>query len=168
MPRPDRADAAESYFTYIDQVGDDDVLEVLRGQLTEIAALHDISEERSLYRYAPDKWSIRQLLGHVNDTERVFVFRALWFARGLESPLPGFDQKIAAAAALADERSWASQLGEFRSIRTATLAFFQDLSSDAWARRGVASGHLVTVNALAYITAGHVAHHLRVLRQRYM
>ena len=127
-----------------------------------------ISEEQSLHRYAPDKWSIRQLLNHVSDTERVFLYRALWFARGFDTPLPSFDQDAAVPAAAADQFSWASHIDEFRAVRAATLAFFRNLPADAWSRTGVASGNPVTVRALAYIIAGHVAHHTAVLRHRYL
>jgi hypothetical protein len=126
-----------------------------------------MSEERSLHRYAPDKWSIRQVLSHINDTERAFTFRALWFARGFDEPLASFDQNVAIAAAGADERSWTSHVDEWRTIRAATLTLFRHLPADAWLRRGVASGNPFTVRALAYITAGHVTHHLRILKERY-
>ncbi len=93
---PDRTEAAEYYFAYIDEVPDGDICEILRGQLPEtITLLRDISEEQSLHRYAPGKWSIREVISHLNDTERVFVFRALWFARGFDTPLPSFDQDVA-------------------------------------------------------------------------
>ena len=111
---------------------------------------------------------MRQLLSHVNDTERAFVFRALWFARGFDTPLPSFDQHVAIAAAGAEERSWASHVGEFRDVRMATLALFQNLPAHAWNARGMASGNPFTVRALAYITAGHVAHHMKILRERYL
>ena len=127
-----------------------------------------ISDERSRHRYAPDKWSIREVLGHINDTERLFAFRAFWFARGLPEPLPSFDQDIAAAHAGADDRSWSAHIDEFRSVRAATLALFQHLPPDAWTRRGVASDMPFTVRALAFIAAGHVAHHARLLRERYL
>jgi hypothetical protein len=127
-----------------------------------------ITETQSLYRYAPDKWSIRGVLSHLNDCERLFVSRAFWFARGFDSPLPSFDDKVAAAAAGADARSWASHVEEFRAVRTATLAFFRHLPPEAWARRGMASGNPFTVRALAFIAAGHVTHHSRILRERYL
>jgi DinB superfamily len=166
---PDRSEAAEYYFTYIDQVPGGDICQTLEAQLGEtLALLHGISEEDSLRRYAPGKWSIREVVSHVNDTERVFVFRALWFARGFDSPLPSFDQNVAIAAANADDRPWRSHVDEFRAVRTATLTFFQNLPADAWARRGVASGNPFTVRALAYIAAGHVTHHTNILRQRYL
>ncbi|HLN58016.1 MAG TPA: DinB family protein, partial [Thermoanaerobaculia bacterium] len=105
---------------------------------------------------------------HVNDTERVFVSRAFWFARGFDSPLPSFDQDISAAAARADEVSWASHVEEFRAIRLATLAFFRNLQGEAWSRSGIASGNPFSVRALAYITAGHTSHHAAILRERYL
>jgi hypothetical protein len=166
---PDRTEAAEYYFTYIDQVPEGDICETLEAQLAQtVTLLHDISEERSLRRYAPEKWSIRQVVSHLNDTERLFVFRALWFARGFDSPLPSFDQNIAISAASADERSWRSHVEEFGAVRAATLAFFLNLPMDAWARGGIASGNRFTVRALAYIAAGHVTHHANILRTRYL
>ena len=167
--RPEPQEAAPYYFRYIDQVQSADVLGELAAQLDEtLALLGGISEEQSLHRYAPDKWSIRQVLNHVTDTERVFVFRALWFGRGFDTPLPGFDQNVAAPTARADEISWARHLEEFRSVRLATLTFFRNLPAEAWTRSGVASDNPVTVRALAYITAGHVAHHAAILRERYL
>jgi hypothetical protein len=166
---PDTTEAAEYYFTYINKVGPGDICQILFAQSTEtLALLRGISEEQSLHRYAPEKWSIRQVVSHVNDTERAFVFRALWFARGFDTPLPSFDQNIAIAGAGADARSWSSHLEEFQAVRAATLAFFQSLPADAWARRGVASGNTFSVRALAYITAGHVTHHMRNVRERYL
>jgi hypothetical protein len=166
---PDRTEAAEYYFTYIDQVPSGDIRAILERQRSEtVQLLQAIPEERSLYRYAPDKWSIREVVSHLNDTERLFVFRALWFARGFDTPLPSFDQNIAIGAARADERPLASHVGEFDAIRAASLAFFQELPDSAWTRLGRASGNPFTVRALAYITAGHVAHHVRILRERYL
>ena len=167
--RPDRTEAAEYYFTYIDKVPEGDVLARLEAQLPEtLVFLRGVPDERSLHRYAPGKWSLRQLMSHVNDAERTFVFRAFWFARGFDTPLPSFDQDIAAAKAGADDRPWASHVEEFASIRAATLTFFRSLPPDAWMRRGIASSHAVSVRALAYITAGHVNHHVGILRERYL
>jgi hypothetical protein len=167
--RPDRSEAADYWFTYIDQVGPGDIRDILDAQERDtLALLEGISEDDSLDRPKPDKWSIREVAGHLNDAERLFVFRALWFARGFDSPLPSFDQGIAAASAAANERSWASHVDEFRAIRASTTAFFRYLPADAWIRRGVASGSEFTVRALAYIAAGHVAHHVRILRTQYL
>ena len=166
---PDRTEAAEYYYTYIDQVGGGDIRSTLDAQSSDtLALLRSISDEDSRRRYAPDKWSMRQVASHINDTERVFVFRALWFARGFEEPLPGYDQNIAVALADADERSWSSHIEEFNAVRSATRALFDNLPAHAWDRRGVASGNPFTVRALAYITAGHVTHHISILRERYL
>jgi DinB family protein len=166
---PDRTEAAEYYFTYIDKVGSGDICEILREQQSEtLALLQSIDEDQSLYRYAPDKWSIREVLSHLNDSERVFGFRALWFARGLDSPLPSFDQEIAVAEAGADQRSWKSHVDEFAALREGTLAFYDNLPAAAWTRRGIASGNPFTVRAVAYIIAGHVTHHIGFLQTRYL
>ncbi len=167
--RPGPDDAAPYYFTYIDKVPAGDIRATLKRQLDEsLPLLSGIPGPKSLYRYAPDKWSIRQVVSHMSDTERVFLHRAFWFARGFTDALPGFDEKAAAAAAGADGVEWARHLDEFRSVRAATLEFFGNLPAEAWARRGVASGKTVTVNALAWIAAGHVAHHLGILKERYL
>lgn len=169
MPAPARTEAAPYYFTYIDQVAPGDIRDVLESQRAEVVTLcAGVTEERSRHRYAPDKWSVRQVLAHMNDCERLFVFRAMWFARGFESALPSFDQNIAMAAANADERTWSSHVKEFEHVRAATLSFFEGLPRDAWDRRGIASDNTFTVRALAYITAGHVVHHTRILRERYL
>jgi len=143
-------------------------LGVLAQQLDEFVPwLSQISEEKSLHRYAPGKWSIRQVLNHITDTERAFAFRALWFARGFDSPLPGYDQETAAAGADADAFSWSAHVDEFRSVRLSTIGLFANLPASAWSRAGIASGNPFTVRALAYIIPGHVAHHLRIVRERY-
>ena len=166
---PDRTQAAEYYFLYIDQVGAGDIRNTLERQATEtLSLLRGISEAQSMYRYAPEKWTMREVLSHINDTERVFVFRALWFARGFDAPLPSFDQNVAVAGAGANDRPWRSHVEEFQYIRAASLSFYQGLPADAWDRRGVASGNPFTVRALAYITAGHVAHHATLLKERYL
>lgn len=174
--RPQQNEAASYYQGYIDRVAGDDVVAVLESQLNEtVDFLSDISEDQSLHRYAPDKWSMRELLNHVNDTERVFLFRALWFARGFSEPLPSYDQEVGVAGAQADEFDWANHIEEFRSIRLATLAFFRNLpaenlpgSEQVWNRTGIASGNPFTVRALAYILAGHLTHHLSILKERYL
>ena len=161
-------EAPDYYYTYINQVPDGDIVGILEAQLGATTEyLERIDEARSLYRYAPDKWSIREALAHVNDTERLFVFRGFWFARGLEAPLPSFDQDVAMRHTPANGRSWASHVGEFRSVRLATVDLFKHLDPDAWQRRGQASGYTFTVRAFAYITAGHLLHHLAVLRDKY-
>lgn len=167
LPEPN--EAAPYYFKYIDRVQSDDIVGVLETQLEEtLAFLLGITEERSLHRYAPEKWSIRQVLNHVSDTERVFLFRAFWFARGFDSPLPSFDEKVSAGAARADEFSWARHVEEFRGVRLATLTFFRNLPAEAWMRSGIASDNPFTVRAIAYLVAGHTAHHVAILQERYL
>jgi hypothetical protein len=166
--RPEIAEAAPYYFTYIDKVSGDEPLRVIVEQLDEtLAWCSTISEERSLYRYAPGKWSIREAMNHISDCERMFVFRALWFARGFDSPLPSFDQNIAVAGAAADTIAWREHVEEFRRIRLATISFFQNLPKDAWMRTGIASDNRFTVRALAFIAAGHLAHHRAIFEERY-
>src|SRR5829696_2988062 len=131
--KPERGEAEPYYFGYIDRVPGNLVLSVLASQIGETLALLDgISEEQSLHRYAPDKWTIRQALNHVNDAERLFVFRAFWFARGFETPLPSFDQNVAVAAAAANAVAWRIHVEEFRAVRGATLTFFRGLPAAAW------------------------------------
>jgi len=167
--RPQSDEAAPYYFAYIDRIQQDDVVRVLEAQNDEtVSFLAGISEEKSLYRYAPGKWSIRELLSHINDTERLFIFRAMWFARGFEEPLPSFDQNVCVENSGADKISWANHVAEFQTIRSATVTFFQNLSDEAWGRAGIASDNKFTVRALAYIAAGHVDSHCAVIRERYL
>ena len=166
--RPQDAEAAPYYFTYINQVTGDDVVQTIESQLEESRAFFSgISEERSLYRYAPEKWSFREVLNDIADTERAFAFRALWFARGVETPLPSYDQNVAASGAGADGVSWAAHVEEFRRVRLATVSLFRNMPSEGWTRSGIASDNPFTVRALAYIIAGHLAHHMKILRERY-
>jgi hypothetical protein len=168
MRAPERSEAAEYYFRYIDLVPRGDILEILAAQADEtVAALSTIPEAASLGRYEPGKWSVREVAGHVSDTERLFVARAFWFARGFDTPLPSFEQDVAIAAAAFDARSWASLIDEFRTVRDASLSFFRGLPAAAWDRRGIASGNPFTVRALAFLAAGHVMHHMAILRERY-
>ena len=166
---PERTEASAYYFNYIDLVPEPDVVSVIEAQHEPtLSLLRGISEEKSLYRYAPGKWSIRELWNHVTDTERAFVFRALWFARGFNTPLESFEQEVAARGAAADRVSWAGHVEEFRAVRLATVAFFRNLPAEAWMRTGVASGYHFTVRALAYVVAGHLVHHARILKERYL
>jgi hypothetical protein len=145
----------------------------LKNQLEESQAFFSaISEEQSLHRYAPDKWSIRQSLNHVSDIERAFAFRALWFARGFETSLtnqlPSYDQDAAALTAGADQVSWAAHVEEFRRVRLSTISLFRNMPAEGWTRSGIASDKRFTVRALAYIIPGHFAHHVGVVRERYL
>lgn len=167
--RPSPAEAAPYYFTYINQVVGEDALAAIEKQLEEcLEVLAAVSEEKSKHRYAPEKWSIRQVLNHITDTERAFAFRALWFARGFQDPLPSYEQDIAAAGANADAVAWPDHIEEFRRVRLATISLFRNMPAEAWDRTGIAAGNRFTVRAMAFIAAGHVAHHLRILKERYL
>jgi hypothetical protein len=169
MRRPEPNEAAPYYARYIDLVPSDNIIEVLQQQLNETPAfLENISEEKSLSRYAPEKWTVRQVLNHVNDGERIFLYRLLWFARGFKDPLPSFDQDICTVSAGANDVLWKDQVEEFRTIRLGTLSLLKNLPPEAWDRTGIASDNPFTVRALAYIIGGHVAHHVNVIKERYL
>jgi hypothetical protein len=166
---PDRSEAASYYFTYIDRVPAGDIIALLHAQDDDVTAFaRGISDTQAAHRYAPDKWSIREVVGHLSDCERLFVGRAFWFARGFDTPLPSFDQNVAIATAGSDARAWSSLVGEFHTVRAASISFFESLPAAAWSRRGIASDNPFTVRALAYMTVGHVIQHLDILRERYL
>jgi hypothetical protein len=168
MTRPQSNEAASYYFPYIDLITSDEIVPEFKSQLDKtLQFLQGISEEQSLQTYAPGKWTIREVLNHVNDGERVFLGRAFWFARGFQDPLPSFDQEIAVEGAQANRTSWSELVDEFRSVRLGTISFFNTLPDEAWSRTGTASDNPFTVRSLAYIIAGHVAHHLNILRDKY-
>jgi len=167
--RPARPDVAEYFLRYIELAPSGDILEYLHRQGEEaLDLLGSVSDERSLHRYATGKWSIRDMVNHVTDTERVFAYRALWFARGFEDSLPSFDQNPAAMAAEADQRPWGDIVEEFRVVRASTVSLVRSLPSTVWDRRGIASGESITVRGLVWLIGGHCAHHLGVLRERYL
>ncbi len=168
MTRPQLNEAASYYFKYIDLVPSDDIVAAMKLQLDEtVQFLKGISEEKSMGTYETGKWTIRQLWNHVNDGERLFAFRAFWFARGFQDALPSFEQDLAVQAARADETPWNQLIDEFKSLRSATISLFETLPAEAWTRSGVASDSPVSVRALAYVIAGHVAHHTQVLKEKY-
>jgi len=170
IERPQRGEIGDYYFRYIDLVPEGaDIRDLIESQRRSAAAfLGGISEEQSRKRYAPEKWSMRQVLGHVADTELVFLFRAFWFARSFPDALPSFDEKPSAERQRADDISWESLTSAFDGVRAATVGFFRNLPPEAWTRTGIASGNPFTVRALAFVIAGHLAHHERVLRERYL
>ncbi len=157
------------YKPYVALVPAGDVLATLESQLTDtVAVLDAIGEDRAGYRYAPGKWSVREMLGHVADTERVFAYRALCAARGETRALPGFDENAWVAGADFDRRTLNSLMGELTAVRRSTLALFRNLPEEALARRVVANGAPMTARAVAWIIAGHELHHRRVLQERYL
>ncbi|HEY0971815.1 MAG TPA: DinB family protein [Gemmatimonadales bacterium] len=166
--RPGPGEYAPYYERYVAAVPDGDLLGILGRQLSATSELaRAIGEERAAVSPAPGKWSPRDVLLHVADTERVMAYRALRIARGDTTPLPGFEQDDFAREAGAGERTVADLLDELAAVRGATIALLRSLPAGAPERRGTASGHEVTVRALAYIIAGHELHHQRLLRERH-
>lgn len=167
--RPAAGEHHERYGRYVALVPDGDVVTQLERQLDDtIALLRQFGEARAGHRYGPDKWSVREVIGHVIDCERVFVYRALSFARGEKQSLPGFDENEYAAAAGYDARTLESVTDELRRLRAATVGFFRGLDDAAWSRTGTANDHPISVRALAWIITGHELHHAKLLRERYL
>jgi hypothetical protein len=167
--RPDAGEYAPYYEKYISLVPAGDVVETLSGQLDEtLTLLRGLSEAQGHSRYAPDKWSVKEVVGHVIDTERIFSYRALRFARNDQTPLSGYEQNDYVSAANFDRRPLSDIAAEFEHVRRATLALLRALDEEAWRRRGVANDNEVSVRALAYILAGHVTHHVQIIRTRYL
>jgi hypothetical protein len=130
--------------------------------------LRGLTETQAATRYAPDKWSIKELIGHIIDGERVFAYRLLCFARQDQTPLPGFEQDDYVRAGNFDNRQWSDLVEEFELVRRANLSLLRSLDEEAWMRRGTANDDEVSVRALAYIIAGHETHHMQILRTRYL
>ena len=166
--RPAPAEYHAYFGRYIDRVPEDDVvaaLEAQHGLLTR--TLGALGEEQAAFRYADGKWSIREVVGHLTDTERIMVYRALAFARGETGPLPGFDENAYVRGAAFDAVPLGQLLAEFEAVRIATLYFARHLTAEAWVRAGTANGKTMSVRALLYVVAGHLPHHLGVLYERY-
>lgn len=167
--RPDATEYAPYYARYIDLVPEEDILAAIEAQSADTQRLlASLDENKAAFRYAADKWSVREVLGHVADTERIFGFRALAIARGEEQPLPGFDQEQYMEHASFDDWSLGDLSEQYALVRRSHIVLFRHFPQEAWLRRGVASGHEVTVRALAWMIVGHERHHLGVLRERYL
>lgn len=168
MMRPAPEEYASYFHAYVARVPGEQLLAQLRaqGQQTQ-ALLGGVGEAKGTFCYAPGKWSVKRVLQHVVDGERMFVYRALCFARGERQSLPAFDENEYAANDGSDARSLAAVVAEFAAVRAASIALFEGLEDAAWQRSGVANGNRFTVRALGWITAGHELHHVGVLRERY-
>jgi uncharacterized damage-inducible protein DinB len=168
ISRPGPDEFFEYYGKYIDLVPGDDARPVLRDQIEDtVRLLAPLDESKALHRYAPGKWSVKEVVGHLSDSERVFAYRALRMGRGDATPLPGFDEKTYVPAGRFDSRPLADIVHEFESVRAASLALFRGLDDEALLRRGTANGNTVSVRALAWILAGHELHHRGLLVERY-
>jgi hypothetical protein len=170
ISRPTSAEYNPFYETYLRLVPEGaDPLAQLREQAGTLRALlAPLTDEQALYRYAPGKWSIKESLVHIIDTERIFSYRALRIGRGDDTPLPGFDQDSYVPASGADSRSLASIWAEYDAVRAATLVLFESFPAEAQARVGTASGGPMSLRAVAHILPGHEANHLALFRERYL
>jgi hypothetical protein len=169
IARPETSEYIPYYGKYIALVPDGDLVDTLRGQIGEtLSLLRTIPEERASYRYAPGKWSIKEVVGHLADVERIMTYRALRIARGDSTPMPGFDENAYVPAGNFEARPLASLAHEFEQVRAATVAFLETLEPVAAARRGTANNAEISARALAYIIAGHERHHVAILKERYL
>lgn len=167
--RPGPTEYVPYFARYVGLVPEGDLLQTMERQLSEtLDLLRSITPTKAAYRYAPDKWSIKQVIGHVSDTERVFCYRALCFSRGDDTPLPAFDENEYVRRANFGDRLLTDLAAEFEAVRSSTLHFFRSLDDDVLQRRGVANNNGFTVRAIAYIIAGHERHHVKILRERYL
>lgn len=167
--RPDASEHIPYYARYINLVPNGNILTILEEQVQNMSKfLASITEEGSLKRYAPDKWSIREVIGHLSDTERVFAYRALRFARDDKTALPGFESDDYIEPGRFDKRNWQGLIKEFEAVRRATVELYEPLDEAAWTRQGVANNDAVSVKALAYIIAGHELHHVKLIKELYL
>lgn len=167
LSRPESKEYAGAYASYVSRVPDGDLLNFLARQTGEFEGIaNDLSDQQASQAPAPGKWSVKQVLGHVSDSERIMSYRALRFARGDSKELRGFEQDDYVAAANSNRRSTSELLAELKSVRGATLSLFESLNREDCLRTGIANGNAVSVRALAYIIAGHAQHHLELLRRQ--
>lgn len=165
---PSASEYAPFYAGYVDKVAaTGDVVATLEQQRDELAALPATAGFRETYRYAPGKWSVREVVGHLGDAERVFGYRLYCFSRGERQSLPGFDENEYAARSGAAERPLAELVAELLALREVNLGVIRRITDEAWSHQGVANNNPITTRALVYVLAGHTRHHLDVLRERY-
>jgi hypothetical protein len=169
MNRPVETEYATYYQSYVNQVTENDIIAVLRSELDDLDVLLDrVPAEKETYAYEPGKWTIRQVVGHLIDGERVFGYRAFCIARGEKQNLPGFEQDDYLQTAPYNNIDLEDLLSEMRLVRQSNIAMFRTLDEEAWSRIGIANNNEVSVRAIAFIMAGHVRHHMNVLRERYL
>jgi len=166
--RPESSEYAPYYGRYISLVDTDDVVSALERQIGETVAILKPVGPKADYRYAPDKWTVKEVLGHINDTERIMTYRALRISRGDKTPIEGYEQDDYVRDGNFSQRTLADLIEEFTDIRKATLALFRSFDGDAATRRGTANKNEVSARALAYIIAGHELHHRQILREKYL
>jgi hypothetical protein len=168
LSRPSPDESAPFYHGYISQVAGEQIGRYLAEQVQELERLlKPLDDTAARARYSPGKWSVKEVLGHLGDAERIFSYRLLRIARSDATPLPGFDETAYVPAGAFDARPLATLVGEFSALRLSTIALMDGLPPEAWERKGQVSGASISTRALAYIIVGHVTHHARVLRERY-
>ena len=168
ITRPSAGEYAPYYDRYISLVSGNDILATLKSQGDSFSELFSgRSDPDGDYRYAPGKWSVKEVLGHINDAERVFTYRALRIARGDTTPIEGFEQDDYVHNGPFPLCRLSDLVQEFRDVRAATLSLFRNLQPEAWTRRGVANKNEIVVRAIPYIIAGHTNHHRRILEEKY-
>lgn len=169
IPRPQADEYAAHFTPYISKVPDGDLLETLEAQWEELGCLlEELDDDAAEYRYAEGKWSVKEVLGHILDAERIFAYRLLRIARGDQTPLPGFDENAYVAAANFGARPLENILEEYDLVRGHTLALLRGLATDSFFRTGISNGKSISARALAWVIAGHERHHMAVLKEKYL
>ncbi|MFS0779481.1 DinB family protein [Neobacillus sp. 3P2-tot-E-2] len=167
--RPEKNEYPDYYVPYVDLVPESDLVELLKVNLEKTVSLFEgISEEVSLKSYAPGKWSIKEVLGHITDTERIMSYRLLRVGRGDQTPLAGFEENQYVQAAQTNNLSVKTILEDFKAVRNATITLIQNLPTEAWENKGNANGMEITTRSIAYIIAGHQMHHCKIIEERYL
>lgn len=167
----EKSEYASFYQTYIDALLDNDksIIENLEDSLVQFeSSLNNISAEKQMYQYAENKWTVKEVVQHMIDTERVFAYRALRFARKDQTDLPGFDENLYVDNSEANQRDFKNLLDEFVAIRKATILLFQSFGDEILKYQGKASGSSMSVRAIGFIISGHLIHHLQVIKNRYL
>jgi hypothetical protein len=168
MKRPSASEYAPAHAAYVTLVPEEDILSAMEQQSSAMQrVLSSLDEAKAAYRYGDGKWSIKEVIGHIADAERIIGYRALAVARGEEQPLPGFDENSYVANASFDDWKLGDLAEQYALVRRANIVFFKNLRAEAWDRRGTANAAPVSVRGLAYVIVGHERHHLQVLRERY-
>lgn len=168
VPAPESGEYGDFYEGYVELARGSDVASLLAGQVPALRRACDgLSDSAALARYAPGKWSVKEVVGHLADSDRVFSYRLLRIGRGDSTPLSSFDENFFVERGGFDDRPLTSLLDELEAVRAATIHLVAGLAPDSWTRRGLASGKEVTARAIAHIIAGHAEHHLVILRERY-
>lgn len=169
MQRPERSEYDPYYETYVSLVPETEIVPVLSGQTTELQDIFNgVPDEKGTHSYAEGKWSLKEVLGHLIDGERMFAYRVFRISRGDKTPIEGFEQDGYIENAHSNNRSFADLLEEFKLLRRANVLFFNNLNDEAWVRIGTANEREISVRALAFIMAGHIRHHINILKERYL